>query len=55
LIQAEKINSSDPKLHHVLGEVYLKLGKRDEASREHEILTLLDRTLADALAKSFNA
>jgi Flp pilus assembly protein TadD len=55
LIQAEKINSNDPKLHHMLAEIYLKLGRRDEATREHEILTRLDRVLADALAKSLNA
>jgi Flp pilus assembly protein TadD len=54
LIQAGNINSNDPKLHHLLGQVYLRLGRRDEALREHEILKSLDPALADALAKSLN-
>jgi tetratricopeptide (TPR) repeat protein len=51
LMQARKINPSDPKLHHLLGRIYLRLGRRDEALREHEILKSLDSNLADALAQ----
>jgi Flp pilus assembly protein TadD len=51
LVQAGNINSNDSKLHLLLGEVCLKLGKRDEAFREYETLRELDPSLADALAK----
>src|SRR5258706_6983444 len=37
LIQAGNINSNDPKLHHLLGQVYLRLGRRDVALRDYEI------------------
>jgi len=52
LIRAGDITPNDPKLHNLLGQVYLRLGRRDEALREHEILKSLDPMLADALAKS---
>jgi Flp pilus assembly protein TadD len=51
LIQAEAIKSNDSKLHHLLGEVYIQLGNRDDASREYEILKQLGRSLADDLGK----
>ena len=55
LIQARNINSNDSKLHLLLGEVYLKLGMRAEAYREHETLSQLDHALAEAFAKLLNA
>jgi Flp pilus assembly protein TadD len=54
LIQAEAIKSNDSKLHHLLGEVYIQLGNRDDASREYEILKQLDRSLADDLGKQMS-
>src|SRR6266853_2065513 len=54
LVRAGNINPNDPKLHHLLGQVYLRLGRRDEALREREILKSLDPALSDALAKSLN-
>jgi tetratricopeptide (TPR) repeat protein len=55
LTRAGTVNSGDSKLHHSFGELYLKLGMRDEAYREHEVLLLLDPSLADALAKLLDA
>jgi tetratricopeptide (TPR) repeat protein len=55
LIRARNVNPNDPKLHHLLAQVYLRLGRRDEALREHEILKSLDPTLADAFANSLNS
>lgn len=54
LVQAGNINPNDPKLHHLLGQVYLRLDRRDDALREHEILESLDATLANEFAKSLN-
>jgi len=51
LTQAELIKSDDSKLHCLLGEVYVCLGNRDQASREYEILKQLDPSLADDLGK----
>lgn len=51
LTRAGNVNSDDSKLHHSFGELYLKLGMRDEAYREHDVLRRLDPSLADALAK----
>jgi len=51
LVQAEEINSNDSELHLLLGKVCLKLGRRDEALREREILGRLDPARADKLAK----
>jgi tetratricopeptide (TPR) repeat protein len=51
LTRAGTVNSEDSNLHHSFGELYLKLGMRDEAYRELEVLRRLDRSLADALAK----
>jgi tetratricopeptide (TPR) repeat protein len=51
LTHARAVSSNDPKLHHSLAELYLKLGMREEAYREQEILRELDPSLADALAK----
>ena len=55
LARAGTLESNDAKLHHGLAELYLKLGMRDEAIREHETLRRLDPSLADALAKLLNA
>jgi tetratricopeptide (TPR) repeat protein len=49
LLRAASINSSDPKLHYLLGQVYLKLGQRDDAARECEILKNMDMELAKSL------
>jgi Flp pilus assembly protein TadD len=51
LAQAGEFNSTDSKQHLSLAELYLKLGMRDEAIREHETLRRLDPSLAEALAK----
>jgi len=51
LTQAEEINSKDPRLHHLLGEVYLALGDRASALREYEILKLQDQARAEELGK----
>ena len=43
--------SNDTKLHYSLAELYLKLGMREEACREHEALRQLDPSLAEAFAR----
>ena len=55
LVRAGQINSNDAKLHLLLGEAYLSLGRRDEAFREVEALRQLDGSLADTLARLLNA
>jgi tetratricopeptide (TPR) repeat protein len=53
-VNAGAIDMKDPKLHRLLGEVYVKLGSKDDACREHEILKVLDPTLAEELGKLLN-
>jgi len=53
-VKAASINPNDPKLHHLLGKTYLKLGMRDEAFRECEVLKDLDATLASELSNWLN-
>jgi predicted Zn-dependent protease len=43
------VSLNDPKFQYFLAELYLKLGMREEASREHEALKKLDPSLAEAL------
>jgi Flp pilus assembly protein TadD len=38
LVRAENINPNDSKLHALLGQVYRKLNKRENALSELEIL-----------------
>lgn len=54
LVRAEKINPTNPKLHHLLGEVYLKLGMRDQAVHEHNVLRKISDSLAAELAESLD-
>jgi tetratricopeptide (TPR) repeat protein len=54
LIKAEKIDSNDAKLRALLGRVYLKLEKREEALRELEILKSLDPSKAEELSRSLD-
>jgi tetratricopeptide (TPR) repeat protein len=51
LARAGTLESNDAKLHHRLAELYLNLGMRAEAVREHETLRRLDPSLAHALTK----
>jgi tetratricopeptide (TPR) repeat protein len=51
LTKAEKIKSNDPRLHFLLGAVYLRLGDRTSALRESEILKKQDRSFAEDLEK----
>jgi Flp pilus assembly protein TadD len=53
-IRAGNINPNDPKLHALLGQVYLRLKKRDKALSELEILKRLDPSKAQELSKSLN-
>lgn len=54
LTQAGKIKSNDPKLHHLLGKVYLALGDQGNASSEYKILKEQDASLAEDLEKLIN-
>ncbi len=54
LVLAGNINPKDPRLHHLLGQVYLRLGRLDDARRENDVLKSLDPGLADVLAKSLD-
>jgi Flp pilus assembly protein TadD len=53
-IRAGNINPNDPKLHALLGQVYLRLKKRDKVLSELEILKRLDPSKAQELSKSLN-
>ncbi len=48
---ASAVSSNDPKLHYTLAELYLKLGMREAACREHEALRQLDPSLAEEFAR----
>lgn len=54
LIRAGNINPNDSKLHALLGQVYLRLNKRDEALRELEILKRLDPVKAEEVSRSLH-
>jgi Flp pilus assembly protein TadD len=54
LIKAGRINPNDSKLHALLGQVCLRLNRRDEALSELEILKLLDPAKAKELSMSLN-
>ena len=54
LIKAGNINPNDPKLHALLGQVYLRLNKRDSALSELEILKRLDPSKARELSEFIN-
>jgi tetratricopeptide (TPR) repeat protein len=54
LIRAGNINPNDAKLHALLGQVYLRLNKRDDALSELEILKRLDPSKARELSHSLN-
>jgi len=45
------VSSNDPKFKYLLAELYLKLGMREGACREHEALKQLDPSLAEAFAR----
>ena len=47
--RAVEINPKDPLAHHWLGKVYVKLGKREFALKEYNILKRLDRRMANLL------
>jgi tetratricopeptide (TPR) repeat protein len=50
LVQAQAINGADPKLHRLLGAVYLELGQKERALAEYEFLKRVDPPLAESLA-----
>jgi Flp pilus assembly protein TadD len=54
LIRAGNINPNDSKLHALLGLVYLRLNRRDDALSELEILKRLDPAGAKELSRSLN-
>jgi len=41
----------EPRFKYFLAELYLKLGMREEACREHEALKQLDPSLAEEFAR----
>ncbi|MGB6834530.1 MAG: hypothetical protein WBE24_13820, partial [Candidatus Acidiferrum sp.] len=45
------VSLNDPKFQYFLAELYLKLGMRQEACREHEALKQLDPSLAEEFAR----
>jgi tetratricopeptide (TPR) repeat protein len=45
------VSLNDSKFQFFLAELYLKIGMREEASREHEALKRLDASLAEAFAR----
>jgi len=51
LSHTSAVSLNDSKLKYFLAELYLKLGMREEACREHEALRQLDPTLAEAFAR----
>jgi tetratricopeptide (TPR) repeat protein len=51
LSHSSGVSLNDPKFQYSLAELYLKLGMREEACREHEALRQLDPSLAEAFAK----
>src|ERR1700733_12751820 len=54
LLKAGTINPNDSKLPALLGQVYLRLNKRDKALSELEILKRLDPSKARELSESLN-
>jgi tetratricopeptide (TPR) repeat protein len=50
-LNAAKLNSNDADLHYFLGETHLKLGNREGAELEYEILREIHQPLAEDLQK----